>query len=131
MSSFKNLEMAAALSAHNHIEIKKSLFSQKAVYTPTASQIDITIAEYTPTDGERLAHLLRQPLSRLTEELKAKGCPHSTPIGQFRLEAAVSKDGQFAAVQLFRFNDFTYTAASDLLMAEGSDAAILTALLNQ
>jgi len=32
------LEMAAALSAYQHIEIKKSLFSTKAVYTPTQSQ---------------------------------------------------------------------------------------------
>ena len=38
MSSIKHLEMAAALSAYPHIEIKKSLFSTKAIYTPTHSR---------------------------------------------------------------------------------------------
>lgn len=131
MPSIKSLEMAATLSANDHIEIKKSLFSQKAVYTPTSSPLNITIAEYSPADGERMAQLLRQPLSRLAEELKAKGCPSTTPVGQYRLEAAVSKDGQFAAVQLFRFNNFSYAAVSELLTAEGSDAAIVSSLLSK
>ena len=39
MSSIKHLEMAAALSAHVHIQIKKSLFSTKAIYTPTQSRV--------------------------------------------------------------------------------------------
>ena len=47
--------MAAALSAYQHIEIKKSLFSTKAIYTPTQSQAKAVILEYTPTEGERVA----------------------------------------------------------------------------
>ena len=37
MSSIKNLEMDDAFSANQHIEIKKSLFSTKTVYTHTQS----------------------------------------------------------------------------------------------
>ena len=54
------LEMAAALSAYQHIEIKKSLFSTKAVYTPTQSQAKPLVLEYTPTEGERVA-LQKEP----------------------------------------------------------------------
>ena len=49
MSSIKHLEMAAALSVYTHIEIKKSLFSTKAIYTPTLSQVKAYILEY--SDG--------------------------------------------------------------------------------
>jgi hypothetical protein len=46
-------KMAAALSTYEHIEIKKSLFSTKAIYTPTQSQAKAIILEYTPSEGER------------------------------------------------------------------------------
>ena len=49
MSSIKHLEMAAALSVYTHIEIKKSLLSTKAIYTPTLSQVKAYILEY--SDG--------------------------------------------------------------------------------
>ena len=62
MASIKNLEMAAALSAHQNITIKKSLFSTKAVYEPTQSPMKPIVLEYTPTSGERLIHLLCLPL---------------------------------------------------------------------
>ena len=131
MASFKNLEMAAALSFNEHIEIKKSLFSQKAIYAPTSSPLYIHVAEYTPTEGEHLERLLRLPLSQLADELKAKGTPRSAAVGQYRLEAAVSSDGRFTALQLFRFNNFNYSAASDLLTAEGNDAQLLAAVIDK
>lgn len=129
MASIKNLEMAEALSQHQHIAIKKSLFSTKAVYTPTQSTLDITTQEYTPADGERMEHLLSLPLPKLEAELQAKGKPATTPVGHFRLEAAVAKDRQFAAVQLFRFVDFEYKPASELCIAEGTEAESLIKLL--
>ena len=39
MSSIKNLDMAAAVSAYKNITIKKSLFSTKSIYTPTGSTV--------------------------------------------------------------------------------------------
>lgn len=129
MSSIKNMEMAAALSQNEHIVIKKSLFGQKATYEPTGSPIDGTVLEYAPADGEALERLLRTPLDKLEAELKSKGKPKSTAVGQYRLEVCRSKDGQFIAVQLFRFSNFNYAAASELLTATGSDVAVLEALL--
>ena len=42
--------MAAALSSYHHIEIKKSLFSTKAIYTPTGSPVKAMVLEYQVTD---------------------------------------------------------------------------------
>lgn len=106
MSSFKDLEMAAAISAYKNISVKKSLFSKKAIYTPTQSPVKVTILDYTPQEGERLERLLSMPLDKMVGEIQQKGAPKSAPIGHFRFEVCQSEDGQFCALQLFRFIDF-------------------------
>ena len=107
MSSIKNLEMAAALSAYQNIEIKKSLFfGTKAVYTPTQSQAKAVILEYSPSEGERVARLLDMPLDKMAAEIQEKGKPVAGANGNFRLELCLSDDRQFCALQLFRFGDF-------------------------
>lgn len=129
MANIKNLEMAAALSQNPHIEIKKSLFSTKAIYTPTGSKLEVNTLEYAPADGERMEHLLALPAEKIEVEVKTKGKPKATPVGQYRLETAISSDHQFAAVQLFRFVDFGYTPASQLICCEGKDVAVVESLL--
>ena len=129
MANFKNLEMAAALSQNPHIEIKKSLFGTKALYAPSQSKLEVNTLEYAPNEGERMERLLAQPLDKIAAELQTKGKPAATPVGQYRLEAAVSQDRQFAAVQLFRFVDFGYKPASQLICCEGPEAGTLTKLL--
>ena len=123
--------MAAAISKNQHISYKSSFFglSRKAVYEPTQSTIRGDVYEYTPADGERLERLLALPTEKLEKELDEKGCPASVPIGQYRLEACTSADGQFAAVQLFRFSDFSYKPVSELLIWEGEDAKIAAKLI--
>ena len=131
MASFKNLEMAAALSNDNRIEIKKSLFGQKAMYQPTQSVLDVSVLEYAPDAGARMERLLALSPDKLQAELQAKGAPKSTPVGQYRLEVVRSKDGAFAAVQLFRFADFSYHTASALLVCEGADVAVADQLVKE
>ena len=108
MSSIKNLEMAAALSTYEHIEIKKSLFSTKAIYTPTQSQAKAIILEYTPSEGERVELLLEMPLDKMAADIQQKDKPAAGANGNFRLELCLSDDHQFCALQLFRFSDFQY-----------------------
>ena len=108
MSSIKNLEMAAALFAYPYITIKKSLFSTKAVYSPTQSQIKVIILEYSPSEGERVERLLTMPLDKMAEDIVQKGKPAAGANGNFRLELCLSDDHQFCALQLFRFVDFLY-----------------------
>jgi len=129
MSSIKNLEMAAALSAYQHIEIKKSLFSTKAIYTPTQSPAKAIILEYSPSEGERVARLLDMPLDKMAAEIQQKGKPATGANGNFRLELCLSDDRQFCAVQLLRFGDFQYKPVFDPRFYEGKDVEPFTKLL--
>ena len=129
MSSIKNLEMAAALSTYQHIEIKKSLFWTKAVYTPTQSQAKAVILEYTPTEGERVASLLDMPLDKMAAVIQQKGKPVAGANGHFRLELCLSDDRQFCALQLFRFGDFQYKPVFEPRFYEGKDVATIALLL--
>ena len=129
MSSIKNLEMAAALSAYQNIEIKKSLFSTKAVYTPTQCQAKPLVLEYTPTEGERVARLLDMPLDKMAADIQQKGKPVAGANGNFRLELCLSDDRQFCALQLFRFGDFQYNPVFEPRFYEGKDAEAIALLL--
>ena len=129
MSSIKNLEMAAALSAYQHIEIKKSLFSTKAIYTPTQSQAKAVILEYNPTEGERVERLLDMPLDKMVADIQEKGKPANGANGNFRLELCLSDDRQFCAVQLLRFGDFQYKPVFEPRFYEGKDVEPFTKLL--
>ena len=129
MSSIKNLEMAAALSAYQHIEIKKSLFSTKAIYTPTQSQAKAIILEYIPTEGERVARLLDMPLDKMAADIQQKGKPVAGANGNFRLELCLSDDRQFCALQLFRFGDFQYKPVFEPSFYEGKDVEAIALLL--
>ena len=129
MSSIKNLEMAAALSAYPHVTIKKSLFSSKAIYTPTQSQIKVIILEYSPSEGERVERLLAMPLDKMAEDIAKKGKPTAGANGNFRLELCLSDDRQFCALQLFRFADFQYKPVFEPRFYEGKDAEYITQLI--
>ena len=129
MSSIKNLEMAAALSAYQHIEIKKSLFSTKVIYTPTQSQVKPIVLEYTPSEGERMERLLDMPLDKMAADIQEKGKPVAGANGHFRLEFCLSDDHQFCALQLFRFIDFQYKPVFEPRFYEGKDGAYITHLL--
>ena len=113
MSSIKDLGMAAAVSAYEHISIKKSFFGlfQKAIYTPTNSPVKALTYDYTPLEGEHLEELLNLPLGEMAKKLKQQGKPKPAPIGHFRLEVCVSEDQHFCALQLFRYVDFKYIPA--------------------
>ena len=129
MSSIKNLEMAAALSAYQHIEIKKSLFSTKAIYTPTQSVAKAIILEYTPSEGERVEHLLEMPLDKMAADIQQKGKPVAGANGNFRLEVCLSDDHQFCALQLLRFGDFQYKPVFEPRFYEGKDVEAVALLL--
>ena len=129
MPSIKNLEMAAAVSTYQHIEIKKSLFSTKVVYTPTASPVKVIVQEYAPADGERLERLLSLSPDKMAAEIAQKGKPTPAAIGHFRLEACLSADRQFCALQLFRFADFRNNAVIEPRFYEGKDAEAAAQLL--
>ena len=129
MSSIKHLEMAAALSTYMYIKIKKSLFSTKAIYTPTQSRVRAFILEYSPSEGERVERLLEMPLDKMTADVMQRGKPVPGVNGNFRLELCLSDDHQFCGLQLFRFGDFKYNPVFKPRFYEGKDAEAIAQLI--
>ena len=129
MPNIKDLEMAAAVSAYRNITIKKSLFSKKAIYTPTQNPVKVMVLDYTPQEGERLERLLSMPLAKMVADIEQKGAPKSAPIGHYRLEVCLSEDGQFCAIQLFRFVDFKNSPVFEPRFYEGKDVEAIAKLL--
>ena len=128
MSSLKNLGMAAAVSAYKNITIKKSLFSTKAIYTPTGSTIKAMVLEYSPSEGEKVKHLIAMPRDKITADIEQKGKPKTGVNGNFRLEVCLSDDHQFCALQLFRFADLCYSSLYEPRFYEGTDVEYITKL---
>ena len=129
MPSIKTLEMAAAVSSYQNIEIKKSLFSTKVIYTPTQSPVKATVQEYSPSEGERMQRLLGMSLDKMATDIGQKGKPKTGANGNFRLEVCMSNDHQFCALQLLRFSDFSYHPLFEPRFYEGKDAELVTQLL--
>ncbi|MBQ7986936.1 MAG: hypothetical protein IJ253_00290 [Bacteroidaceae bacterium] len=130
MANIKNLEMAAAVSSKNYIHISESFFGwiQKVIYVPTGSRVKVITQEYSTAEGARLEKLLSLPLDKVEADLAAKGQPAPTAVGNYRLEACVSDDRQFCAVQLFRFSDLMYHPLDEPCFFEGEAAATIARL---
>ncbi len=122
--------MAAAVSSYKHISIKKSLFGliQKAIYTPTNSPVKALTYDYSPLEGEHLEDLLSLPLDEMAKKLVLQGKPKPAPIGHFRLEACISEDHQFCALQLFRYVDFKYVPAFEPRFYQDQEARMILKL---
>lgn len=131
MASFYKMGMAEALSANNHIAINRSFFGlrQTVKYTPTQSTVNLYAEDFSADDGAKLERLLELAPSQLEKEVKAHGKPGSVPLGPYRLEACVSEDRQFCALQLFHFVDFSYTPSTDPKFYEGKDAEQAAAII--
>lgn len=131
MSNIKNLGMGEAISSKNYINIINSFFGlcQKVIYVPTGSRVKVVCQEYSADEGERLEKLLSFPLDKLESELASKGKPTTTAVGNYQLQACVSDDRQFCAVQLFRFYDFMYHPLEEPLFFKGKGAEIISKLI--
>ena len=121
--------MAAAVSAHHHIAVKKSLFSTKVIYTPTSSPVKAIVQEYSPSEGEKVERLLDMPLDKMAADIEQKGKPASSANGNYRLEVCMSDDRQFCALQLFHFVGFSYRPLFDPRFYEGNDVEHVAQLL--
>ena len=130
MANIKKLEMAAALMARPDIEISTSFFGlcTKAVYLPTRSPLIVKKNDYAPEAAARIQRLLDAPAGRvavLARDLKLE----KMDIGNVRLDVCVSKDHQFAALQMLRFGDYLYRPVGEPRFYEGDDAQAVASLV--
>lgn len=125
MAKIKKMTIGEAVLNHNNIQVKKSFFGTKVIYTPTGCAVKGYDREYASSDGELIKSILTAPDGKLEQAVnKAKG--KLTPaIGNARLEMCFSSDGQFAALQLFKFQSLAYHPDGGTKIYEGDDAKLL------
>ncbi len=131
MANIKNFTMSTNLFKDPRVQTSSAFFglSSKTVYVPTGSKITAKVCEYPATKEDEL----RKLLSLTGEELKKAANKVATlcngEIGNIRLEACMSADHKFVALQLFRYSNFVATPITGLTIYENNDAAVMAGLL--
>lgn len=131
MANFNKLPMAQELLSHNNLQVVSSLFglSRKLVYAPTGATVNVKKINY---DHDAVAHLQRV-IDSDGKGLNAavKACRiHKQEIGNIELDACISTDKQFAALQLQQFSDYSYHPISKVAFYEGDQAQLVASILD-
>lgn len=121
--------MGAEVMALEDIAVKKSFMglSTKLIYKPTGSVVKVKENEYTAEDGRNLENILSTEPENVEEAIK-KFPVSAAGIGNVKLEACISDDLQFAAIQLLSFKDFNYRPVCDMKVYTGKAAAAFAKL---
>lgn len=130
MAKINHLEMGGYVMALEDIQVKKSFMglSTKLIYKPTNSVIKIKEKEYSVEDGRKLEELLSTSPESMEATINNLSVS-SIGMGNAKLQACLSDDHQFAAVQLLTFKDFDYQPISDVKVYTGKTAEAFTKLL--
>ena len=129
MANIKNLQMWNDICADARISISKSMLGLKttATYVPTQSVINARTIEYTPQDGDRIRRILESSVNELAKAI-GDFRPKEVPNGNYMLEVARSRDGQFVALLLQQFTRMSYEPVTKTLFFEGEAAKVISQL---
>ena len=124
--------MAPTVMANQHISVQKSFFGlfSKAVYTPTGSPVTASRHEYAVDQAPFFRKLLTASSDELTKLASSNNKPKEAPLGNVMIETCLSADGQFAAIQMLQFTNFTYEPVAQARVLEGTDAEKVASLFS-
>ncbi len=131
MVNLKNLEMASVVASHPHIFIKHGfmgLFSG-VYYRPTLAEIVCSRSYYTVSSGSAIHQFLLKFQSDPSSASHTQLQLDSDPNGNYRMELCVARDGNFCAVQLFRYGELEYVPVTEVKIYEGHEAELLSDVL--
>lgn len=131
MASIKNLEMAETISNNPNIKISKGFLGigSKATYTPTNSKLNAVINYYSAEDAQAFVKFINAAETEVASLAKKMTPPSKLSISNYRLEACVTDDKQFVAIQVLSYADFRNTPICDLKYFEGEAAQAIAAML--
>ena len=131
MASINNLEMAETIANNSNIKISKGFLGigSKATYTPTNSKLNAVINYYSAEDAQAFVKLINAAETEIASLAKKVTPPSKLSISNYRLEACVSDDKQFVAIQVLSYADFRNTPICDLKYYEGEEAQAIAAML--
>lgn len=101
----------------------------KATYTPTNSKLNAVINYYSAEDAQAFVKLINAAETEVASLAKKVTPPSKLSISNYRLEACVTDDKQFVAIQVLSYADFRNTPICDLKYFEGEAAQAIAALL--
>lgn len=121
--------MGEDVMALNDVQVKKGFmdWSVKLIYKPTQSKIQIKEKEYTAEDGKKLQNILTAAPAEV-ETAISKFPVSAISMGNFKLQACLSDDSQFAALQLLAYKDFGYKPVTDMKVYTGRTAEVFSRL---
>lgn len=131
MASINNLEISETICNNSNIKISKGFLGigSKATYTPTNSKLNAVINYYNAEDAQAFVKLINAAETEVASLAKKVTPPSKLSISNYRLEACVSDDNQFVAIQVLSYADFRNTPICDLKYFEGEAAQAIAALL--
>lgn len=129
MANINHLDMAQQLLSLSNIEVKKSFFGllTTVYYTPTHSVITVKRNEYDGRNGDILENILKADAHEIPA-LLANAHIEKASMGFTRVDACISKDQNFVAVQLLHYVDFDYVPVTGMLTFEGDAAKAIASL---
>lgn len=121
--------MGEDVMALNDVQVKKGFmgWSVKLTYKPTQSKIQIKEKKYTAEDGKKLENILTAAPAEV-ETAISKFPVSAISMGNFKLQACLSDDSQFAALQLLAYKDFGYKPVTDMKVYTGRTAEVFSRL---
>lgn len=128
MANINNLGMGEALSNDVRINVKKSLFGSKVIYTPTQSKVKAFKTSCSPQVGAQLKLLFTGNADNLAETVSKLGKFEETEFGNFQLQGCVSDDHEFVALQLYQYATLNYAPVSQVKIFEGTEAHTVASL---
>jgi hypothetical protein len=131
MASINNLEISETICNNPNIKISKGFLGigSKAIYTPTNSKLNAVINYYSAEDAQAFVKLINAAETEVASLAKRMTPPSKLSISNYRLEACVTDDKQFVAIQVLSYADFRNTPICDLKYYEGEAAQAIAALL--
>ena len=131
MASINNLEISETICNNPNIKISKGFLGMgsKATYTPTNSKLNAVINYYSAEDAQAFVKLIKAAETEVASLAKKVTPPSKLSISNYRLEACVTDDKQFVAIQVLSYADFRNTPICDLKYFEGEAAQAIAALL--
>ena len=129
MAKINHIEMGEDVMALNDVQVKKGFmgWSVKLTYKPTQSKIQIKEKEYTAEDGKKLENILTAAPAEV-ETAISKFPVSAISMGNFKLQACLSDDSQFAALQLLAYKDFDYKPVTEMKVYTGRTAEVFSRL---
>ena len=129
MAKINHIERGEDVMALNDVQVKKGFmgWSVKLTYKPTQSKIQIKEKEYTAEDGKKLQNILTAAPTEV-ETAISKFPVSAISMGNFKLQACLSDDSQFVALQLLAYKDFGYKPVTDMKVYTGRTAEVFSRL---